>query len=430
MNYIKKHRISTILEKIKILASKGFVKNFFSLTIFQIIELLIPLITIPLIISRVGAEKFGLISFALIFAFFFQLIIDFGFNTISIRDISINENNKEKIEKIFNDTINSKLVLSFLCFFVFLIIILSFKKFNADLSLYLFTFFSLFFQSLIPGWLFQGLQISKFITISSFIGRFSYLLLIVFFIKSKENFLLIPIFNGIGYLISLVILLSFAYYKLQIRYKTIQKQAFFDQLSKGKYMFFSEIKLYFISYFNIFLLGLISGNVAIAYFVGAEKILRAICSFFVPIQNSLFPILSVKLNNSKAEAIVLINKIIRIAIVILASFCLLLFLFSEEIMILILGKEMKNSVIVFKILSFLPLLTFFDVFFGKQILLNLKKEKEFFKVVLCTAIINMPMIYFFITNYSYIGASISQLITQILLAFGMYYYAKKALNAN
>ena len=257
MNLIKKN-ISAVFEKIKALVQKEFFKNFFSLSIFQIIELLIPLITIPLIISKVGAEKFGLISFALIFTFFFQLIIDFGFNTISIRDISVNENNKEKIGKIFNETINSKLLLSFLCFFVFLIIILSFKKFNTDLSLYVFTFLSLVFQSLIPGWLFQGLQISKFITISSFIGRFSYLLLVIFFINSKENFLLIPIFNGIGYLISLVILLSFAYYKLQIRYKTIQKQDFLNQLNKGKYMFFSEIKLYFISYFNIFLLGLLN----------------------------------------------------------------------------------------------------------------------------------------------------------------------------
>ena len=79
--------ISKKTEKLKQLAGKNFIKNFFSLTVFQGIELLIPLITIPLIISKIGAEKFGLISFALVFTFFFQLIIDFGFNTISIREI-------------------------------------------------------------------------------------------------------------------------------------------------------------------------------------------------------------------------------------------------------------------------------------------------------------------------------------------------------
>ena len=56
--------ISKKLEKLKRLARKDFMINFFSLTVFQGIELLIPLITIPFIINKVGAEKFGLISFA------------------------------------------------------------------------------------------------------------------------------------------------------------------------------------------------------------------------------------------------------------------------------------------------------------------------------------------------------------------------------
>lgn len=88
--------ISKKLERLKKLARKDFVLNFFSLTIFQAIELFIPLVTIPIIISKVGADKFGLISFAIVFSYFFQLIVDFGFNTISTRDISINKKDKKK----------------------------------------------------------------------------------------------------------------------------------------------------------------------------------------------------------------------------------------------------------------------------------------------------------------------------------------------
>src|SRR5690606_893992 len=94
---------------------------------------------------------------------------------------------------------------------------------------------------------------------------------------------------------------------------------------------------------------------------------------------------------------------------------------------LILGPEMEESLKVFKILIFIPLLSFFDVFFGKQILLNINKEKEFFKVTLFIALFNIPLIFFFITNYSYIGASISQNITQILLVLGMLYFSCKSL---
>jgi len=235
--------ISKNLERIKRLARKNFIINFFSLTIFQVIELFIPLVTIPIIISRVGAEKFGLISFAVVFSYFFQLIIDFGFNTISTRDISIHKNDKNKINEIFNNTINSKLILMIFCFIIYLCIVLCFEKLNSNIEIYIFTFISLIGQSLIPIWFFQGLQESKYLTISSFLGRFSYLLLILFFINTEENYTLIPIFNSIGYFISAMITLGIIYKKYKIPYKKITSKEFIIQLNKGKFMFFSEIKL-------------------------------------------------------------------------------------------------------------------------------------------------------------------------------------------
>lgn len=420
--------ISKKIEKLKQLARKDFMINFFSLTVFQAIELLIPLITIPFIISKVGAEKFGLISFAIVFSYFFQLIIDFGFNTISTRDISIHKNDIQKITQIFNNTIISKLILSVFCFIVFIIIVLFFEKFNSNIEIFIFTFIALFTQSLIPIWFFQGLQESKYLTISSFIGRFSYLLFIFFFIKTENDYFLIPVFNSVGYFISAILAFIIINKKHKIIFSLITIKDFKEQLYKGKFMFLSEIKLYFISYFNILLLGLISGNVAVAYFVGAEKIIRAISNVFVPIQNSLFPVLAIKLNEDRLETIRLIKKYLPIAIGVLLIFSIFLFVFSENIIVLILGVEMKNSIIVFKILSLVPLLSFLDLFFGKQILLNLKREKDFFKVVFFIAIINIPLIYFFITSYGFVGASISQLITQFLLVIGVFYYSFKALN--
>ena len=419
--------ISKKAEKIKRLARKDFILNFFSLTVFQAVELLIPLITTPIIISKVGAEKFGLISFAIVFSFLFQIFVDFGFNTISTRDISINKKDFKIVSQIFNETLNSKIILSLICFFLYINIILFFNKFNSDKEIFIFTFISFIFQSLIPFWFFQGLQESKYITISSFIGRFIYLLFIILFIKSENDYLLVPVFNAIGFLISFAITFFIIYKKFKIKIKLIRIEQFKNQLKKGKFMFLSEFKLYFISYFNVLLLGLISGNVAVAYFVGAEKIIKAISNMFAPIQNSLLPILAINLNNNKKETIRLIKKILPITIVLLSIFSIFLFYHSENIIVLILGIEMNNSIIVFKILAFVPLLTFLDLFFGKQILLNLKKEKQFFKVILIVAIINVPIIFYFITNYSYIGAAIAQLTSLFFLVNGMFYYSYKTL---
>ncbi|MEO8254814.1 MAG: oligosaccharide flippase family protein, partial [Flavobacterium sp.] len=417
--------MNILKEKITLLTNshnrKQLLINFFSLTVFQAIEVLIPIIAIPIIINRVGADKFGLISFALVFTIFFQIIINFGFNTISIRDISIYKNNIEKKNEVFNDTFNSKLILSFLCLIVFVIIIFSYSKFSVEPAIYLFTYLSLFGQSLIPIWFFQGIQETKFLTLSNFIGKSAYLILLLVFLKNESNYLLVPIFSFVGYFITAVMSLYVVFKKHKIQYTFITFKSFKAQLKIGKYMFLSEIKLYFISYFNIFLLGLISGNQAVAYFVGAEKILRAVSNLFIPVQNSLFPVLALKLNSNKDQASVFIKKMLSIFIFFLLTLTFVLFFFSEKIITIALGLEMKESIMVFKILILIPLLSNLDLFFGKQILLNLNKEREFFRVVLFIAIINVPMIYFFITKYSYIGASISQLITQTLLVIGMFY---------
>ena len=137
--------------------------------------------------------------------------------------------------------------------------------------------------------------------------------------------------------------------------------------------------------------------------------------------------MSVKLNTNIREAKVWIKKILLFFAIVLFILCISLFFMSDWIINLFLGPEMSNSIIVFKILAFIPFLSFFDTFFGKQILLNLRKEKQFFRVVLIVAIINTPLIYFLSLNYSYVGASISQLISQLLLLIGMVFYSFKIL---
>ncbi|UOK43162.1 MULTISPECIES: flippase [Flavobacterium] len=413
--------------KINFWARKDFIRNFFSLTVFQVIELIIPLLTIPVIIDRVGPQKFGLLSFALVFAVFFQLIINFGFNTISVREISIYKDDFLKLKKIHNDTINSKFILSLICFIVFSLIVYSFEKFNTTPEIYLFTLLSLVGQSLIPIWFFQGLQESKFLTISSAIGKSFYLVAVLFFLKDENDYVLVPIYNFIAYFITFIIASVIIYKKYDVKYEFTSFSAFKSHLRMGKYMFLSEVKLFFISYFNIFILGILSGNTAVAYFVGAEKILRAVSNIFVPVQNSLFPVLAIKLNTNIGEGIALIKKIVLASFIIISILSVLLLLSSEYIVDIILGSKMKNSVIVFKILAFIPLLSFFDSFFGKQVLLNLRKEKEFFRVVLFAALINIPLIYILSLKYSYIGASISQMISQVILLVGMGYYSYQAL---
>lgn len=412
----------------KKILNKKFFKNFFSLTIFQIIEVLIPLITIPIIIAKVGISNFGLINIAFVFCVFFQTIINYGFNTLGVRDIAVIKTNKKAVSQIFNSIFQTKIYLGLVSFILLYLCIELIPYFKPNKILYIVTFIYLFVQSLIPTWYFQGIEKSEFLAISNFIGKVVYLLLIIFMIKLPDDYILIPLYNLISFTITLSVLVYIAYKKFDIRPIKISISDIKNQLLSGKYMFLSEVKLYFLSYFNIFIMGLLVGDAGVGYFVGAEKILRGISAFFNPILNSLFPIISSKLKDDFNSGKELLYKIAKYALLILAIFCALLLFCSNIIVLGYLGSEMRPSVEVFKILAFIPLLSFFDVFWGKIVLVSLKKEKILYRIILFVTVLNILIFYLLTKQFGYIGSSIAILISQTTLTTLAFYYSKKIIN--
>ena len=73
------------------------IENFISLNILQIINYIIPLITFPYISRVLGANKFGLVYFALSLAQYFIVLTDFGFNASGVIEISKNREDNTKL---------------------------------------------------------------------------------------------------------------------------------------------------------------------------------------------------------------------------------------------------------------------------------------------------------------------------------------------
>jgi PST family polysaccharide transporter len=85
-------------------------------------------------------------------------------------------------------------------------------------------------------------------------------------------------------------------------------------------------------------------------------------------------------------------------------------------------------VLTLRIILIIPLCVFLNNLFGTQILLNTSQDKLFFRVLLFTAMLNIILVFPLTYFFSYIGTSISMVISEIFLLLGMYYYARKKIN--
>ena len=159
---------------------KKLLENFFSLGLVQLVSYIIPLISLPYLSRVLSTECFGKVFFAYSFVQYFIMITDFGFGLSAVKDISANRDNILKRDEIFNAVIMAKLFLSFVCFIILCIIVITISKFRADCNIYFLTFLMVIGNAISPIWFFQGIEHMKYIT---FLNILSKLILLFFFLK-------------------------------------------------------------------------------------------------------------------------------------------------------------------------------------------------------------------------------------------------------
>ena len=76
----------------------------------QAFNLITPLLVVPYIVSICGVENFGKTSIAMAVSFFMIVFIDYGSDIIGVKDVAVNRDNKDELEKTFITTISSKVL--------------------------------------------------------------------------------------------------------------------------------------------------------------------------------------------------------------------------------------------------------------------------------------------------------------------------------
>jgi PST family polysaccharide transporter len=403
------------------------VGNFFSLSVLQVLNTVLPLITFPYLIKVLGLELFGLLSFAVAFINYFQVISDYGFNLTGTRDISICDGNHKDMNLVYNEIMSSKIVLTVISFLLMILIVHTVPFFDKNWKIYYLTFGIVLGQAIFPYWYFQGIQEMKFITYFNVISKFLFTFLIFVFIKSKSDYWLVPMFTSLGYIVSGIITLLFLRFKKNIKFELQSLSSVKKCLKGGKYVFLSQVKIVFFNNFNVLVLGFVSGNVAVGIYTSAEKIMRGIINLHAPVVSAVFPHFSKLMHSSRGKAILQIKKIAGIGTLLYIIILVPLFIFSKEFTFLLYGEKGIQSAVIIQILILIPITIFLNNLLGTQILVNIGKQKIFFKVMFFSFLINLVCVYPLTYYFSYIGTSISVLITEVFILIAMYYSTIKAL---
>lgn len=402
-------------------ANRRITSNFFSLSVLQCANYLVPLITLPYLVRVLGASRYGLVEFARAIALYFVILTEYGFNLSATQEISVHRDDRRKVSAIFSAVMVIRLLLLALSFVLLALMVLGVPRLRGEWLVYLFAFGTVVGQTLFPVWLFQGLERMKHMATLNVVARLLVTISIFIFIRRTEDYLYVPLVHSAGIILMGVAGLALAMRMFRVRFVVPSASELRHQFVGGWHLFISRIATTLYTTSNTVILGLLTTDAVVGFYAAGDKIVRAVQGLQLPLSQAIFPHIGRLASESKAAALNFTERVARL--VAAATFVLSLGLFfgAPYVVSLVLGPGFEASVPVVQILAFLPFVVGLSNIFGVQVMVNFGMKKALAKILAIAGIFNVVLALVLVLPLQHIGVSIAVLATETLVTATMYF---------
>lgn len=408
------------------LKNKEF-RDIVSLMFLQGVNYIMPVLVLPYLITVIGAEGFGIYSFALSVCQYLILIVDFGFNLSATKQIAIHKGDKEKVSKIFSDTVYAKL------FLMLISLALAFAiSFIPEFAIYRTAIFVMFGMvighTLLYVFLFQGLDEIRWVSFFTAIAKFMVLPLTFIFVKGPEDLYIAVFLQGFVSVVAAIISLIMIGTKKWVNLVRFSFNGMWSAIKDALPIFLSSAATSIYTVCFVLILGYFATSDIVGQYSASERIMRVLVLFaFTPIMQVFYPKVSRLAKNDKIEAEKLYQKILYGVIGIMSLICVGIYILSYVIVPLA-GDDYMGTESIMRIMAFAPIFIGTGGVIGQIYILALsdnKYKKYFTNTYIMAAIVAIISIFIFIPTLKAQGAAIALLITEIFVMFSFLYFKRK-----
>ncbi|MCO8091496.1 oligosaccharide flippase family protein [Acinetobacter pseudolwoffii] len=270
---------------------RRLVDNFFSLSALKLINLILPLVTLPYLIKVLGFHYYGAIVLAMSLIMYFQAVTDYGFNLSATREIAKHKHSKKQLNFIYSKTLWSKFTLLILSLVVLIPIICFIPQFREDSLIFYLMCLTLIGHTMFPEWFFRGIERMRYITILDLSVKISFTIGVFLFIHKPQDYWIYPVLFGCGYLLSALIAYYIIYKHFSIQLRLVRVAQVKTTLYKGSPLFVNQFMPNFYNNTTNFLVGLLLGNYAAGVFGAIRQIVNLLNVFNSVVSTVVFPYL-------------------------------------------------------------------------------------------------------------------------------------------
>jgi len=391
----------------------NILKNFSLLTTAHIIEKVITFILIIILARYLGVEGYGIYALALSFIQLLSQLFDGGLNCLLMRETARKVADRQQL---LGRVLAGKVIMGIVVFLgiVCLAIALAYPK-DALYSILIYgiAMIILSFANTFRA-VFLAFEKAEFESLLLTLNRFLLLGSIIFCVVSGIR---IPEIM-VSYLVSSLIILWLSSYLCKkviyspswdVNYKSI-KSLFKEAMPFAVGAMMAEI------FFNIdnVMISKIVGLESVGYYNAAYKLSYSGILLANTMTLAIYPYLSKNWLEDKDKVFGIFGKLFKILIILSMAISLTAAILSQNIIVLVFGKQFKESIVPFQFLVF-SLPPFYLVHLTNRTLDAIGEQRFKANTMIAGVTINVVLNFILIYKFKAIGASIATVVTSIFI---------------
>lgn len=387
-------------------------KNFIYNAMYQVLIVLLPIITAPYISRVLGASKMGIYSYTYSVAYYFLLAAKLGLDNYGNRSISRVRDDKDKINQVFSS-------IYYFQFFIACIAIIGYIGYlffiSNNLTIAVIQILWVIGAIFDVNWLFYGLENFKVVVFRNTVVKVLAAIMILLLVRKSSDLWIYTLIMGGSALIGFLV--TWPFVLKQVRLVYVKKQDVFKHFKQILILFIPVIAISVFTVLDKIMLGKLSSFSQVGFFEGAEKILiapkgviGALGIVMLPRMASLYGENNLKQKNKYIELS------LSFAIVLSIAFMFGLIAISSNFVPFFYGIKFKPTIILLSIMAItLPFYSIGNVI-RTQMLIPSMRDAPYVVSVILGAIINVIINLILIKPLGAVGAVVATLCAEIIVA--------------
>ena len=403
------------------------IKNYIYSTSYQLLALIVPLVTAPYLSRVLGAEKLGVYGYVSSMTSIFATVGLLGLYSYGNRETAYIRDDKENLSKTFWEIMMTRFFLLVITSIIF-ILLASRSNYSSYFSIYYFWLVASFIDI---SWVFVGLENMKPAVIKNSFSKLATVIGIFVFIKDEADlwiyFVLIASFTLIAN-VSVYPMLRPHVIRPKINHLNISK--FKKHLKESMHLFLPQVAtVIYLQIDKVMIENLTGLTRDVGFYLQAEKIINIPLALITGLSTVMMPRIANEFKKGNTSSI---NRYLMQAAEFTAMIAIPMSIgiaiISPSFVPWFLGNEFSPTVSAIVILSPLIIINALGGISGQQYLTATNQVNLLLRTHVLGALINVALNWILIPKLSFLGAAYASVISLFILVLLQYYYMYKQIS--